>query len=103
MVNRFDVFLVSLEAGDAKNTRPCVVVSPEEMNAHLGHVLIAPISSSSGAHPTRVSIDLLNEEREIVIDQLRAVDKERLVKRIGALDKNEQKTLLDRLQEFFAE
>lgn len=104
MVSRFGVYLVSIDAaskGD-KNTRPCVVVSPDEMNRNVGHVLIAPISSARNGYPTRIPIELLNTTREIVLDQIRAVDKERLVKQIGELDMPEQKAVLDRLQELFA-
>jgi mRNA interferase MazF len=106
MVSRFDIYLVNLDSEvtkDAKNTRPCVIVSPDEMNAHIGHLLIAPISSGSGMYPTRIPIDLLNSKRFIVIDQIRAVDAERLVKKIGEVDKATQKLTLDTLQEFFAE
>lgn len=105
MVSRFDIYLVSLDAArskDAKNTRPCVVVSPDEMNRNVGHVLIAPISSAGNGYPTRIPIELLNSTREIVLDQIRAVDKERLVKKIGDLNSTEQTAVLDRLQEFFA-
>ena len=106
MVKRFDIYLVNLDAEaskDAKNTRPCVVVSPDEMNENVAHVLIAPISSGSAAYPTRIPIDLLNSKRYIVLDQIRAVDSDRLVKKIGALDKPTQKITLDTLQELFAE
>ena len=106
MVKRFDIYLVNLDAEaskDAKNTRPCVVVSPDEMNENVTHVLIAPISSGSAAYPTRIPIDLLKSKRYIVLDQIRAVDSDRLVKQIGALDKPTQKITLDTLQEFFAE
>lgn len=106
MVKRFDVFLVNLDdepSKDAKNTRPAVIISPDEMNKHLGHVTIAPISSSSGKYPTRIGVELLNNERYIVLDQIRTVDKERLVKQIGQIGKAARKTTLDRLQEMFAE
>ncbi|HEV7699048.1 MAG TPA: type II toxin-antitoxin system PemK/MazF family toxin [Pyrinomonadaceae bacterium] len=106
MVSRFDIYLVNLDSEvtkDAKNTRPCVIISPDEMNAHVGHLLIAPISSRSGNYPTRIPIDLLNSKRFIVIDQIRTVDSERLVKKIGELDKATQKLTLDTLQEFFAD
>lgn len=105
MVSRFDVYLVSLDpqtSNDAKNTRPCVVVSPNEMNRNVGHVLIAPVSSAGNGYPTRIPIELLNSNREIVLDQIRAVDKERLVKKIGGLSSTEQVAVLERLQEFFA-
>jgi mRNA interferase MazF len=106
VVRRFDIYLVNLDpelSKDAKNTRPCVVVSPDEMNGNVAHVLIAPISSGSAAYPTRVPIDLLNSPRFIVLDQIRAVESERLVKKIGELDRPTRKTALDTLQEFFAE
>ena len=106
MVRRFDIFLVNLDpevSRDAKNTRPCVVVSPDEMNGSLGHVIIAPISSGSAAYPTRIPVELLNSKRHIVLDQLQAVDADRLVKKIGELDTAIQKITLSTLQEFFAE
>jgi mRNA interferase MazF len=105
MVARFDIYLLNLDevAGkDAKNTRPCVVISPDEMNLHLGSVIVAPISSSTAKYPTRIPVTVLNSERSIVLDQLRTVDKSRLVKKIGEVDKNGRKTALDRLQEMFA-
>lgn len=106
MVKRFEVYLVNLDdvpAKDAKNTRPAIVISPDEMNKHVGHVVIAPISSRAGNYPTHVPIELLNAERSIILDQLRVVDKERLVKHIGEVEKSARKTILDRLQEMFAE
>lgn len=106
MVNRFDIYLVNLDAEatkDAKNTRPCVVVSPDEMNANVAHLLIAPVSANSTSYPTRIPIDLLNSKRYIVLDQIRAVDRDRLVKKIGEVDKATQALVLDTLQEFFAE
>ena len=105
MVKRFDICLVNLDpevTQDAKNTRPCVVVSPDEMNGNIGHVLIAPISSGTAAYPTRIAIDLLNSKRYIVLDQLQTVDTERLVKKIGEVDTITQKLALETLQEFFA-
>ena len=106
MVNRFDVFLVNLDSepsSDAKNTRPCVVVSPDEMNRNIGHVIIAPLSSPTAVYPTRVLVDFLNSQRSIVLDQVRTVDKIRLVKKIGQIEKAAQKETLERLQEPFAE
>lgn len=105
MVDRFDVYLVNLDAEiskDAKNTRPCVVISPDEMNRNVGHVLIAPISSGGGRYPTRIPVELLNSPREIVLDQIQTVDKVRLVKKIGKIEKAVQKETLERLQEIFA-
>ena len=88
MVKRFDVFLVNLDSspsGDAKNTRPGVVISPDEVNRNLDHVLIAPIASTNAKYPTRVAVDFLNSERFVILDQIRTVDKARLVKKIGEI------------------
>jgi mRNA interferase MazF len=106
MVDRFDVYLVNLDdepSKNAKNTRPCVVVSPNEMNHNIQNVIIAPLSSVSAQYPTRITVNFLNNERAIVLDQLRTVDNVRLVKKIGEIDKAAQKITLERLREFFEE
>ena len=104
MVDRFDVYLVNLDdepSKNAKNTRPCVVVSPNEMNHNIQNVIIAPLSSVTAQYPTRIKVNFLNNERAIVLDQLRTVDSIRLVKKIGEIAKATQKTTLERLREFF--
>lgn len=106
MVNRFDVYLVNLDAvpgKDAKNTRPCVVISPDEMNKNIQNVIVAPLSSVGGAYPTRITVSFLNAERAVILDQIRTVDKIRLVKKVGEIERPERKIVLDRLQELFAE
>jgi mRNA interferase MazF len=106
MVNRFDVYLVNLDpepSKDAKNTRPCVVISPNEMNRNIATIVIAPLSGATAQYPTRIPIKFLNSERMIVLDQIRTVDRTRLVKLIGQVDVSERKSILDRLAEMFAE
>lgn len=106
MVARFEVYLLNIdeEVGpEAKNTRPCVVISPDEMNAGLESVVVAPISAHGRHYPTRIPVEVLNSTRSIVLDQIRTVEKRRLVKSIGELGKKEQKSVLDTLQEMFAE
>jgi len=106
MVNRFDVYLVNLDAEpskNARNTRPCVVISPDEMNRNVASVIIAPLSAATTKYPTRVLVDFLNSERVIVLDQIRTVDKIRLVKKIGEIEKSAHKETIDRLLEMFAE
>ncbi len=107
MVARFEIFLVNLDretSGDAKNTRPCVVVSPDEMNRHIHNVIIAPISSAeSEQYPTRIPVNFLNSERAVVLDQIRTVDKDRLVKKIGTVERAEQGQILKCLADMFAE
>ena len=105
MVNRFDVFLVNLDSSpseDAKNTRPGVIISPDEANPHLDHVIVAPLASTNAKYPTRVAVEFLNSERFVILDQMRAVDKTRLVKKIGTIAEGSQDAILDRLTEFFA-
>ena len=106
MVNRFDVYLVNLDAeasNDAKNTRPCVVVSPNEINHNIRNVIIAPLSSASTSYPTRIAINFLNSSRSVVLDQIRTVDNVRLVKKIGEIDTGERSKILNCLAEMFAE
>jgi mRNA interferase MazF len=106
MVSRFEIYLVNIDAEpskNAKNTRPCVVISPDEMNSNVSHVVIAPISASQSNYPTRIPVELLNSKRSIILDQVRTVDKDRLVKKIGEIEKAVQKEILERLQELFAE
>lgn len=106
MVKRFDVYLVNLDAEpskDAKNTRPCVVISPDEMNRNIASVMIAPLSAATAKYPTRVSVNFLNSEKQIVLDQIRTVDRVRLVKKIGEIEKPAQKETIERLLELFAE
>ena len=106
MVNRFDVYLVNLDihaSKDAKNTRPCVIISPDEMNRNVANVIIAPLSAATTKYPTRVSVNFLASERMIILDQIRTVDKERLVKKIGVIEKEVQQQTIERLQELFAD
>ena len=105
VVNRFDVFLVNLDSTPidaAKNTRPGVVVSPDEMNRNVDHVLIAPLATTNAKYPTRVAVEFLNSERSVILDQLRTVDAERLLKSLGQLDPQTVRAVLRTLQEMFA-
>ena len=105
MVSRFDVFLVNLDAApsdDAKNTRPAVVISPDELNNNVDHVIVAPIATTKAKYPTRVVVEFLNSERFVILDQLRTVDKARLVKKIGEIGGSAQDEVLDRLGEMFS-
>ncbi len=105
-MNRFDVYLVNLDAEpgrDAKNTRPCVVISPDEMNRNVQNVIVAPLSSADVDYPTRIAVTFLNAERSVVLDQIRTVDKIRLVKKVGEIEPPVRKVIIDRLQELFAD
>jgi len=106
MVSRFEVYLVNLDAEitcDPKNTRPSVVISPDEVNRNLGTAIIAPIATTRAEYPTRVAVEFLNGTRHIILDQIRTVDQTRLVKKIGEIDETSRQMIIERLQELFAE
>src|SRR5712691_13366349 len=87
-VARGDVFLVSLNptrGSEIRKTRPCVVVSPDELNANLRTAIVAPLTTAGGAYPFRIPCRFANKEGRVVLDQLRTVDRERLVRRLGRL------------------
>jgi mRNA interferase MazF len=103
-VNRFDVFLVSLDptiGHEIKKTRPCTVISPDEMNHHIGTVIIAPMTTKGRDYPTRVQCMFQGVEGQIVLDQIRTVDKARLVKKLGRLSPTAADRLLNVLIEMF--
>ena len=106
MVRRFEIYLLNLDAeisGDPRSSRPCVVISPDEMNRHIESVIVAPVSSDDRKYPTRVPFDFLDKRRTVVLDQVRTVDKERLFKKIGDLGTSARERTVAVLQEMFAE
>lgn len=106
VISRFDVYLVSLDptqGHEIRKTRPCVVISPDEMNHHIGTVIVAPMTTKGRDYPTRIPLTFQRKKGQIVLDQIRTVDKTRLVKRLGKLDANTAAKTLAVLQEMFAE
>src|SRR3989304_2265429 len=106
VTSRFEIYLVSLDptqGHEIRKTRPCVVISPDEMNHHIGTVIVAPMTTKGREYPTRVPVNFQRKKGQIVLDQIRTVDKTRLVKRLGKLDKNTAVKTLAVLQEMFAE
>jgi mRNA interferase MazF len=101
MVKRFEIWLVGINESET-NTRPCVIVSPDEINKNLDYVTIAPITSEIRNYPTRISLQLFASEKFIATDQLQSVEKERLTKLVGNLEDETKIELLDIIQEFFA-
>ena len=103
-VNRFEVFLVTLDptvGHEIKKTRPCAVVSPDEMNHNIGTVIVAPMTTKGRRYPTRVDCTFHGVEGQVVLDQLRTVDKERLVQKLGQLSPTTGDHVLDVLVEMF--
>jgi mRNA interferase MazF len=105
-IKRFDIYLVTLDptvGTEIQKTRPCVVISPDEMNRYIATVLIAPMTTKGHQYPSRVSCEFAGKSGQIVLDQIRAVDKVRLVKKLGRLTKDCQDATLHVLTEMFAE
>ena len=103
--NRFDVFLVGLDptvGREIRKTRPCVVVSPDELNHTLQAVIVAPMTTAGHAYPWRVPVTFARKRGRVVLDQLRTVDRGRLGRRLGALDAATARAVLDVLAELFA-
>ena len=104
-VNRFDVYLINLDptvGHEIKKTRPCLIISPDEMNHHISTVIVAPMTTKGRKYPTRITCSFQGKKGQIILDQIRTVDKARLVKQLGAISKNAQEKTLQTLQEMFA-
>ena len=105
-MTRGDIHLVRLDptpGSEIQKTRPCVIVSPDELNAHLRTVIVAPMTTGGRAYPWRIRCRFQNRSGYVALDQLRTVDRERLVKRLGSLPGATATEVLDGLQEMFAE
>ena len=104
-INRFEVFLVNLDptvGHEIKKTRPCLVISPNEMNHHISTVIVAPMTTKGRKYPTRISCTFYGKKGQIILDQIRTVDQKRLIKKLGTISKSTQEKTLSILQELFA-
>ncbi len=105
VVKRFDVYLVNLDptvGSEIQKTRPCLVISPDEMNHNIRTVITAPMTSSEKAYPTRVSCAFRKKKGQVVLDQIRTIDKKRLIKKLGTIDSRAQLDTISILQRLFA-
>ena len=104
-ITRFDVYLVTLDptvGSEIQKTRPCLVISPDEMHQHIRTVIIAPMTTRGRPYPTRVACKFKGKVDQVVLDQIRTVDRERLVRRLGRLDRKTCDAVLRLLGELFA-
>jgi mRNA interferase MazF len=104
-INRFEVYLVSLDptvGSEIQKTRPCLVVSPDEINHNIRTVIVAPLTTRGQPYPTRVPCRFKGKNGQVVIDQIRTVDQSRLVKKLGKIDAKTAAAVLNLLQEMFA-
>jgi mRNA interferase MazF len=103
-INQYKIILINLDPtidSEIKKTRPCVVISPNEMNKYLRTIVIAPMTTSSKNYPTRVEIKHDNKLGWIVLDQIRTIDKQRIIKGLGRLSKPESKEVKSVLKETY--
>jgi mRNA interferase MazF len=106
VTERFDVFLVILDptvGSEIQKTRPCLVISPNEMNNHLATVIIAPMTTSGKQYPSRIAVNFDGKDGFIALDHIRSVSKDRLVKKLGIIDLESGKAVLMALGEMFAD
>jgi len=106
VISRFEVYLVNLDptiGHEIKKTRPCVVISPDEMNHHIRTVIVAPMTTRGRSYPTRIPCRFQGKSGRIVLDQLRTVDSVRLVKKLGRISRKTALEVLVVLQEMFAQ
>lgn len=104
-VQRGDVFLVALnptKGQEIRKTRPCLVVSPDELNGHMGTFIVAPLTTGARAYPFRIPCSFQGKQGHVVPDQLRTVDRERLLTRLGSIDAETLQKTLEVLQAMFA-
>jgi mRNA interferase MazF len=105
VVNRFEVYLINLDptiGGEIKKTRPCLIISPDEMNHNIRTVIVAPMTTKGRSYPTRVACRFKGKSGQVVLDQIRTIDKARLVRKLGKFDKRAVEKVLSILAEMFA-
>jgi len=105
VVKRFEIYLVNLDptiGAEIQKTRPCLVISPDEMNRNIRTVIIAPMTSAQKDYPTRVSCTFGKKKGQIVLDQVRTIDKVRLIQKLGTIGSKAQSEVVSVLQKLFA-
>jgi mRNA interferase MazF len=106
VVKRFEVYLVNLDptiGTEIQKTRPCLVISPDEMNDHISTVIVAPMTTKGREYPTRIACHFQDKDGQVILDQIRTLDKTRLVKKLGKISPITQKAVITALSEMFAE
>jgi len=105
VVNRFDVILINLDptvGSEIKRTRPCLIISPDEMNRNIRTLIVAPMTTAGKDYPTRVRCNFKRKKGQIVLDQIRTIDKTRIFKKLGTISPKAQLDVITVLQQLFA-
>ena len=104
-INRFEVYLINLDptvGSEIEKTRPCLVISPDEMNHYIKTVIVAPMTTKGRSYPTRIKCQFKGREGQIALDQIRTVDNNRLIRKLGRIEKRTADEVLTILNEMFA-
>lgn len=105
VINRFEVYLINIDptvGSEIEKTRPCLVISPDEMNQYIKTVIVAPMTTKGRSYPTRVKCQFKGREGQIALDQIRTVDNNRLIRKLGRIEKRTADEVLTILNEMFA-
>lgn len=103
--SRFDIFLISLDSSqgaEIKKTRPCLIISPDEMNRYIKTLIVVPMTSTLRDYPTRIPVIFDGKEGNIVLDQICTIDKSRIVKKLGTLNEETASLVLETLGKMFS-
>lgn len=106
VVRRYDVCLINLDptiGSEVRKSRPCLVISPDELNQAVRTVIVAPMTTKGRSYPTRIHCRFQDKEGQVVLDQIRTVDKKRLIRKLGQLDEATHREVRRVLREMFAE
>jgi len=105
VVNRFDVCLINLDptvGSEIKKIRPCLIISPDEMNHNIRTIIVAPMTTAGKDYPTRVRCTFKRKKGQIVLDQIRTIDKTRIIKKLGTIGPKTQLEVISVLQQLFS-
>ena len=105
VINRFDVYLINLDptiGSEIQKIRPCLIISPDEMNRHIRTVIVAPMTTAGKDYPTRIKCKFKKKKGQIVLDQIRTIDKTHFIKKLGKIDPETQIEVISVLQRLFA-
>lgn len=105
MVKRGEVYLINLDptiGSEIQKVRPCLIVSPNEMNKYIQTIIIAPMTTTIRNYKSRITIEFNNKQGQVMLEQIRTIDKQRLIKKLGDLSKKEIKQVLSLLKEMFS-
>lgn len=104
VVNSFDVFMINLDptvGSEIKKTRPCLIISPDEMNRFIRTLIVAPMTTAGKDYPSRIQCEFKGKKGQVVLDQIRPIDKSRLIKKIGTVAPQVQAEVISTLQSMF--